>query len=28
MKVAGPAALLIAKLQKLGERQDQPDRVV
>lgn len=28
MRVAGPAALLIAKLHKLGERQDQPDRLI
>lgn len=26
--VAGPAALLVAKLHKLGERQEQPDRLV
>jgi hypothetical protein len=28
MKVAGPAALLVSKLHKLGERQSQPDRLV
>ena len=28
IKVAGPAALLVAKLHKLGERQDQPDRLI
>jgi hypothetical protein len=28
MKAAGPAALLVAKLHKLGERQDQPDRLI
>jgi hypothetical protein len=28
MKVAGPAALLVAKLHKLGERQDQSDRLI
>ena len=28
MKVAAPAALLVAKLHKLGERQDQPDRLI
>lgn len=27
-KVAGPAALLVAKLHKVGERRDQPDRLV
>lgn len=28
MKAAGPAALLVAKLHKLGERQDQPGRLI
>ncbi len=28
MKVAGPAALLVAKLHKLGERQEQPSRLI
>jgi hypothetical protein len=28
IEVAGPAALLIAKLHKLGERQDNPDRLL
>ena len=28
MKVAGPAALLVAKLHKIGERQDRPDRLI
>jgi hypothetical protein len=28
IKIAGPTALLIAKLHKLGERQDQPDRLI
>jgi hypothetical protein len=28
IRVAGPAALLVAKLHKLGERQDQPDRLI
>lgn len=28
IKVAGPAALIVAKLHKLGERQDRPERLV
>jgi hypothetical protein len=28
VEVAGPAALLVAKLHKLGERQGQPDRLI